>query len=243
MRSAAGRRRLLHARGDVDGLPPDAAVRVDATSKQHVTGVHADAHVEARVAVLAQHPLTLLLAGVDQREPGTHRALRIVLAGFVRAEYGQHAVAGEFEHLAVVPPDDGRELRERTVHHRAGLLGVETLAQVGRADDVEEQNGGLLERLVLERIRGCNRQRGELASERSKRRIDDGIAQHRTLRFQHTDGGFEFLTFARHRGRGYHRCCWRPSPHVLQCQAALASFRAWVALCQDRDARWAGPCP
>ena len=144
-----GRRRLLHACRDVDRLSTDAALRVDATAKQHAAGMNTDAHVEAGVAVLAQHPLALLLAGVDQREPGTHGTLRIVLAGFVRAENGQHAVAGEFEHLAVVLPDDGRKLRERTVHHRAGLLGVEMLAQVGRADDVEEQDGDLLERLVL----------------------------------------------------------------------------------------------
>ncbi len=62
-----GRRRLLHARGDVDRLSPDAAFRVDPTSQQHVSGMNADAHVEAFVAVLAPHSLALLLAGVDQR--------------------------------------------------------------------------------------------------------------------------------------------------------------------------------
>jgi hypothetical protein len=133
----SGRRRLLHARGDVDRLSSDAALGVDATAKQHAAGMNTNAHVEAGVAVLAQHPLPLLVTCVDQREPGTYGTLRIVLAGFVRTENGQHAVTGELKHLAVVLADNGRKLRERSIQYRAGLLRVEMLAQAGRADDVE----------------------------------------------------------------------------------------------------------
>ena len=51
MRSAAGRRRLLHARGDVDGDAADAGVAIDAASEQHAAGVHAHPHGEGVVAI------------------------------------------------------------------------------------------------------------------------------------------------------------------------------------------------
>ena len=126
---AAGRRRLLHARRDVDRLPADALLGVDSAAEQHAAGVDADAHVEAVVTVLAAHELALLPSRGEQRQAGAHRALGIVLPRLDGAEHGQHAVAGVIQHLAAVLRDDGGELRERAVHHRARRLRVELLAR------------------------------------------------------------------------------------------------------------------
>ena len=52
---SAGRRGLLHARGDIHRHPADAAFGVDATAQQHAPGVHADADVEPVVPVGAPH--------------------------------------------------------------------------------------------------------------------------------------------------------------------------------------------
>ena len=111
MRKAAGRRGLLHARGDVDGDAADAAVGIDAAAEQHAAGVDADAHVEAGVAVRGLHFGAERLAEFEQRQPATHRALGVVFARFVGAEGGQHAVAGVLQHLAAVRLDDGSDAR------------------------------------------------------------------------------------------------------------------------------------
>ena len=99
--------------------------------------------------------------------------------------------------------NDGGELRERAVHHRAGRLGVELLAQRCRTDDVEEQDGDLLESLRWGFVCGHCRQRGQPGAQRGERRIDDHIAEQGTLGFKPGDGGYELLPFRGHRVRGY----------------------------------------
>jgi len=77
------------------------------------------------------------------------------------------------------------------------VLGVEPLCQRGRTDHVEEQDRHLLELLVGLRLgRGCGlRQGGQPGPRRRQHRVDDGIAQHRPLRFQRGDAGLELLLF------------------------------------------------
>ena len=99
--------------------------------------------------------------------------------------------------------DDGGELRERAVHHRAGRLGVEVLAQRGGAHDVNEQDGDLLEGLRRGFVRGRCRQRDDFGAQGGECRIDDRIAEQGALRLKPGDGGFELLPFSGHRVRGY----------------------------------------
>ena len=147
MRTPPVGRGLFHAGGDVDGEAANAALRIDAAAEQHTPGVHADADVEIATTVAAQHEFALAFCFVEKRQAGAHGALRIVLTRCVGAEDGQQAVAGVIQNLAVGRVDDGREARQCAVHHGVDLLGVEVLAQRGGADDVEEQDRDLLQRL------------------------------------------------------------------------------------------------
>ena len=143
----AGRRGLLHARGDVDRDAADAAVGIDPAAEQHAAGVDADAHVEAVVAVRAPDLGAERPAELEQREAAAHGALGVVLARFVGTERGQDVVAGVLQHLAGVGLDHGRAARQRVVHHRADRLGIEALGQQGRADHVHEEDADLAQRL------------------------------------------------------------------------------------------------
>ena len=98
--------------------------------------------------MLATHLFALLSSRTKNCEAGTHGALRVILPRFGRAEDGQHVIAGVLQDLAAVLLDDRGELRERAFHHHAGRLGVEVLAQLRRAHDVDEQDRDLLELLL-----------------------------------------------------------------------------------------------
>ena len=111
MRKRAGRRGLLHARGDVDGDAADRAVGIDAAAEQHAAGVDADADVEAGVAVGGLDFGAERLAEFEQRQAAAHGALGVVFAGLVGTEGGEDVVAGVLQHLAAVRLDDGRAAR------------------------------------------------------------------------------------------------------------------------------------
>ena len=82
IRSSPGLRRLLEARGDVDRLAGREGrlglVRDD------LAGLDADARLQLELA-----------DGVEDREPGAHGALGVVLVRLRNAERGHHRVAGE----------------------------------------------------------------------------------------------------------------------------------------------------
>ena len=127
MRKPPGGARLLHARGDVHGDAADRAVRIDAAAEQDTATMDADADVEAGVAVGGLHFLAQGLAEIQQRESATHGALGIVLRRTVRAEGRQDVVACVLQHLAAMGFDYRSAPRQRTVHHRADLLGIKVL--------------------------------------------------------------------------------------------------------------------
>jgi hypothetical protein len=196
---AARRSRLLHARRDIHCLPANALPGVDSAAEQHAAGVDAHAHVEAIVPMLAAHELALLPSCGEERQAGADRALGIVLPRFDGPEHGQHAVAGVIQHLAAVLRDDGGELRECAVHHRARRLRIELLRERRGADDVEEQDRRLLEDLHR-RVIGRRRFEGnELAAQGNDRRIDHRIAENRALGEEPGDGRFELLPLRGHR--------------------------------------------
>ena len=72
---------------------------------------------------------------------GAHGAQRVVLADGRHAEDGHHGVADELLDRAAVPLDRGARDVEVARHQRAQRLGVEPLAERGRAGDVAEEHG------------------------------------------------------------------------------------------------------
>ena len=134
----------------------------------------------------ARTSLPSVAAEFEQRQAAAHRALGIVLARFVGTEHGEQVVAGVLQHLAVVGFDDRGEARQRAVHDRVIVFGVEVLAQRGGAHDVEKQDADLLERL---RRLGSARlaQRSELGASRGSSGVDDRIAKSRALGLQRGD--------------------------------------------------------
>ena len=193
----AGRRGLFHARGDVDGDAADAAFGIDAAAEQHVAGVQADANVEAAVAVGALDLGAKGAALGEQRQAAAHGALGVVFARQIGAEHREQVVAGVLQDLAVVCLDDCRAARERAVHHGVDFLGVEALAQLRRADDVEKEDRDLLERLAGASVRG---QFGEPGAQRGQAGVDEGVAEQAALSFQPFDDGLELFTFRWHCG-------------------------------------------
>ena len=195
----AGRRRLLHARGHVDGHAADRAFVVHAAAEQHAAGVDAQAHVEAVVAVPQRHQAALAPAFVEQGQAGAHCALGVVFVRLRGAEHGQQAVARVLEHLAVVGLDDDRARRERSVHHGVDVFRVEVLAECGGADDVEEQHRHLPQGLPGRSGRRAGGlqpvQRGQALAQRSDHGINRRVAQQRALGFQRGDGAGELLKF------------------------------------------------
>ena len=194
----AGGRRLLHARGDVDGDAANAAVGVDAAAEQHRAGVDADAQrelVEPEARAEAGGERRRL---GDDRQAGADGALGVVLERLVGAEHGQQAVARVLQDAPLVRANDRRQPLEGTVHDRVGVLGVEAFAEPGRADDVHEQHGG---RLELLRRAVALASGGELFLQRGDRHGDDGIAEKRALGLQRGDGRFDLLRGLFHASR------------------------------------------
>jgi hypothetical protein len=179
---AAGRRRLLEPGGDVDGEAADRAVVVDAAAEQDMAGVDADPHLEAFLAVGARDPFGLQPRLGEQVEAGEHRALGVVLARGLGAEGGEQAVAGVLQHLAAALHHPGAERLQRRVHDVEQVLGIDGLAERGRADHVEEQHRHLAP------PRRCAAMAGLLLGEqRRERGIDDRAAEHRSLRLERRD--------------------------------------------------------
>ena len=88
----AGRRALLHARGDVHGRTHGGVVSLDTGAQCHVAGVQAHAHGEAVDAVQAPCRIGLFAPGFDNGQNGAHGTLGLVLQRRVHAEGGLDAV-------------------------------------------------------------------------------------------------------------------------------------------------------
>ena len=76
------------------------------------------------------------------------------------------------------------ETSEGAIHHRMNVFGAKALTDRGRPDDVDEQNGNLLELLLWQR----SRQTGQLSLQWLERDVDNGIAQYLALGLECGDG-------------------------------------------------------
>ena len=129
-------------------------------------------HVEAGLPVAHADQLALTGAFGQQDQAGPHRVLGIVFARGLGAEHREHAVARVLQHPAVVGLRDGGESRQRAVHERVHVFRVELLAELGGADDVDEEDSGLLQLL----LGGGGLQGGEAGAERGERGVDYRVA-------------------------------------------------------------------
>ena len=112
----------------------------------------ARAHPRSRRELDAPAPAQRFVEGAEPRSHligGAHRAQRIVFVGLRHAEHPDDGIADELAHLAAMRFDDVAHLVEVPVQHAAQHLGVESLAERRRADDVAEHGGDGLACLVL----------------------------------------------------------------------------------------------
>ena len=236
---AAGRRGLLHARGDVDRETADAALGINAASQQHRPGVEADAHVEARQTMLRLKARGQQRRHFNHRKTGSHSAFGVVFERLVGAEHSQQAVAGVLQNAALPGVHDRGQALERGVHHRVHVFGVELLAQVGRADHVHEQHRHRLQPLL-----GRTRMRPgqcQLLAQRRERHFRDRVSQHCALRFERCNRGFDlfgavFHSFRWHglgRGQRQPRDSIQPRS-IAPAVPAVASSRAGYAVLAPR---------
>ena len=121
-------RRLLQARGQVDGLAGGEGRRGGVVDDD-LAGLDADARLEPELAHLLHH-----------REGGAERALGVVLVRARNAERGHHRVAGELLDRAAVLLDAGRGLIEVLAHAAPDDLGIDSAHEGRRVDQVDEEH-------------------------------------------------------------------------------------------------------
>jgi hypothetical protein len=109
--------------------------------------VQADAEVKAIPVMLALDQLALASTFCEQCEARVHGARGVVFAGLVCAEHRQQTVTRVLQDLAAVRLDDGSSARKCPVHHCVGVLRIQVLGERRGADDIEEEDGDLLESL------------------------------------------------------------------------------------------------
>lgn len=120
-------RRLLQARGDVDGVAGDERL---ARAGDDLPGVDTDPNSETE----RSDSLSYLV-----RSP--HGAQGIVLVGPRDPEHTHGGIAYELLDPAAVPLEDRAGLRVAAAHQLAQELGVCAVAERGRAYEVAEENG------------------------------------------------------------------------------------------------------
>ena len=122
--------------------------------------------------------------GVAHGEGGADRPVRCVLLAGVDAEHGHHGVADELLDDATVGLDAAVPTHEVGVDDVAHVLGVERLRQHGEVDDVREQDRD--EAALLGG--GAHADLVALGEERGEGGLDDGVAEHPSLRLEGRDG-------------------------------------------------------
>ncbi len=134
----SGRRRLLDSLGDVDRIARDEAA-VTRVADVHVAGVDPDAQVEPET-VLALDRLAQSGDGCAGVGGGTDGPQGIVLVRHRYAEDGHDRVADELLDRAAVALDRPAGGGEVAVQHAPQRLGVERLRELGRLDEVGEED-------------------------------------------------------------------------------------------------------
>ena len=128
---SSGGRCLLHPGRDVDSMSADRGLSIDAASKKHGAGVHADSNIEAGQPMPG---LNFEFHGVgfgEECQPAPHGALCIVLLHRLRAERGEDTVPGVLKDLSEVRFDDCGEATEGPVDKGAQLFRVQMATQIG----------------------------------------------------------------------------------------------------------------
>jgi len=141
-----GRRHLLHALRQTDGVPLRGVVHAQIVADlahYHLAGVEPHAHREVDGARQSQFvsPAFQLVARMQRRVAG---ALRVVLVRDRRAEEGHDAVAGVLVHRPLEAVHAvGKDLEE-AIEDGVPLLRIELFRQLHRALHVGEEDGHLL---------------------------------------------------------------------------------------------------
>ena len=104
-------------------------------------GVDADAHVEGVDAPPFRDLPPERRDVLDDTQPGTDRALGVVLVRGGCAEEGEDAVAGEVLHGPPERLDRSHHAGDGVADDELEFLGIEPLAEGGGADEVGEQGG------------------------------------------------------------------------------------------------------
>ena len=85
-------------------------------------------------------PLSKLTDALDEREPGAHRPLGVVLMGSRIAKINQHAVTHVFGDVAVEPGDRLGDGSVIGTEHFAQILGIEAGGKRGRTRQIAEHH-------------------------------------------------------------------------------------------------------
>ncbi len=145
-------RRLLEPRGDVDGVARHQPLVRRAVTRDDAAGVDADA-VRERDAVGALEFDVQILQLELHRLGGADRSERIILVHLRQPEDGHHGVADVLLDGAAVADDRSAHHVEVASHHLAQRLGIERLAEGGRALQVAEEDRDELPGLLRRRSR------------------------------------------------------------------------------------------
>ena len=156
---AARRRERLQPRREVRRLADHRLLLgralADQLADHHQAGRDADPRRQRLAAGVAELPDCL-----DDRKPGAHRPLGLVLVRLRPAEIGQHAIAHVLGDMPVPALDHLGCSALVGADHRAHVLGIEPRRQLGRAHQIAEQHRqlpplGLRSRRGLRRIRSA----------------------------------------------------------------------------------------
>ena len=129
----------LEPGGRVHGVAGDAAEVGRIGTHEDLAGVHADPAGEPDAVVA----LELVVEVLERRahvDGGADRSERVVLVELRDAEHGHHGVADELLDRAAVALERGAHRVEVAGHDLAHGLGVELLAELGRAGHVAEHD-------------------------------------------------------------------------------------------------------
>ena len=135
----ARHRRGLQPRRDVDRVAGGGTALRPLHAGEHLAGV--DAHADSQSGRLEPDLRTELLDRTDEREPGAHCSLGVVVARTRDAEQRDDCVTDELLQHAAVALDRLARGAEVGVLDGAQILGIQTFAERGEPGKVREERG------------------------------------------------------------------------------------------------------
>ncbi len=148
----------LQPGGDIRRVAERDGLGIRATDEPHRgrSAVDPDPHGEPRNAPRSLDVSRVALHDLEDAKPGAGGALGVVLVRCGHAEVRADAVALVRLHHPPVLVDGAAHHRDALAYEHLGLVGLQLLAERGRADDVGEENGDG-PALVLESARYVDR--------------------------------------------------------------------------------------